>query len=480
MKDSPTRRGLLRNAASVGGLAGLTSLAGCMAFDGGASMGESSPSVQPVTNLPGEVTPAISPAAYEDRFSEVVNLVEDYGADPAGEEPINNALESAWANDRLIVLPGGEYKMNRQFRRTNTSNVGLIGQNAVIRHGEVEAIEGHTADRGEYIGSTMMFRLGTSTSPHGDLVFGGFIFDWAWHEDAGMQGLNAFIDGQAEIRNIVFHGTHSLGSFANLRVASAEPDSVAVVDSVDMRGGGRHYIDTINTREERRFGGGGPGQPDFGQSWGSTGFTGHPDQQGTTVISNLFCGPWPDNAIYPRGGTGRKIVSGCAVWNGGGSQIRNNGGDDWEPVEWLDGTDDKEEALNGPYPSSVIEDCIVVISDMPDGVYINPRGILLQNGPQLVRNCEIEIAFVRGGGAGGTYGFGTRGEGGKAPAGPAVVENCVVTLHEDAPAMYVSPYTNSIEFHDIEINTVGWQSSLNHLVDGAGADVLANVNVNGI
>ncbi|MFC4990329.1 hypothetical protein [Saliphagus infecundisoli] len=425
----------------------------------------------------GDIPTALPPDQYAPRFSEVVNLVDDFGADPSGEHPIDAPLRQAWDNDRLIVLPEGEYKMNRPFRRTSTSNVGLIGQNALIRHGRVEAIEGHTVDQGEYTGSTMMFRIGTSTNPHGDLVFGGLIFDWGWHANAGMQGLNAFIDGEAEIRNIVFHGTHSLGSFANLRVATAEPDSVALVDSVDMRGGGLHYIDTINTREERRYDEG-PEHPDFGQSWGSTGFTGHPDQQGTTVIRNMICGPWPDNTIYPRGGSGRKIVSGCIVWDGGGSQIRTNGGDDWEPVEWLDGTDNKDEALDGPYPGSVIEQCHVVIETNPDGVYINPRGILLQDGPQLVRDCEIEIAYAEGGGAGGTYGFGTRGEGGESPAGPAVVENSRITLYENANAIYVSPYTNSIEFHDIEINTVGWEAGLNRLVGGTGADQLENVIVN--
>ncbi len=459
-----TRRRLL---AGIGSAVGAAALAGC---------GDQRNSVPP--NIGETDTPtALRPDHYADRFSEVVNLVDDFGADSSGEQPIDAPLRQAWDNDRLIVLPEGEYKMNRPFRRTRTSNVGLIGQNATIRHGEVKAINRHTVDRGEYTGSTMMFRIGTSTNPHGDLVFGGLIFDWGWHENAGMQGLNAFIDGQAEIRNIAFQGTHSLGSFANLRVASATPDSVALVDSIDMRGGGLHYIDTINTREERRFDEG-PEHPDFGQSWGSTGFTGHPDQQGTTVIRNMVCGPWPDNTVYPRGGTGRKIVSGCTVWNGGGSQIRNNGGDDWEPVEWLDGTDSKEEALNGPYPGSVIENCHVLINEKPEGVYINPRGILLQDGPQIVRNCEVEISYAEGGGAGGTYGFGTRGEGGSAPAGPAIVENSTITLHENTDAIYVSPYTNSLEAHDIEINTVGWDTRLNRLIGGVGADQLKDVIVN--
>ncbi len=454
IKSSSRRQVLKAGLAVTAGLG----LAGCSREDLEESQAELNESIESMEGTAGTAMgpPSLDPSAYADYFDRVV-VATDVGADPTGEQPIDSILNAELQPGTLLHFPEGIYKMNSGFRATGRrGNLGITGHRAVIRHGEVEAIHRHTVDRGEYSGTTMMFRIGTSSRPHhGNFVFGGLIFDWAWHEDAGMQGLNAFIDGQAEIRNIVFHGTHSLGSFANLRVASAEPDSVALVDSIDMRGGGLHYIDTINTREERRFDDG-PEHPDFGQSWGSTGFTGHPDQQGTTVIRNMVCGPWPDNTVYPRGGTGRKIVSGCTVWNGGGSQIRNNGGDDWEPVEWVDGTDDKEEALDGPYPGSVVENCYVLIDHKPEGVYIAPRGILLQDGPQLVRNCEIEIAFSEAGGAGGTYGIGTRGEGGSAPAGPAVVEECVITLREDANAVYVSPYTDSIDFREMQVNVVGW------------------------
>lgn len=111
-----------------------------------------------------------------------MNLVEDYGADPTGEEPIGPALSQAWGNDTLIVVPEGLYTMNQGFRRTNSANVELIGQNAVIRHGRVDAINGHVVTAGEYEGGTMLFRIGTPSAPHqGEFVFGGFIFDWDWH-----------------------------------------------------------------------------------------------------------------------------------------------------------------------------------------------------------------------------------------------------------------------------------------------------------
>lgn len=225
MELSYSRRNFLRSGAAVS-VAPIASLAGCMAFDGGSSMGEGNPADAGATDIDAEVATAIDPAAYEDRFSNVVDITDDpYNADPTGEEPIGDALRMAWEDDTLIVFPQGQYKMNQGFRRTGWRDVGLIGQNAVIRHGEVNAIHGHTVDEGEYRGGTMLFQIGTVDTPHqGEFVFGGFIFDWS-RENAGMRGLYAMIGDRAEIRNIAFSGVHDLGTHGNMRVATMSPDA---------------------------------------------------------------------------------------------------------------------------------------------------------------------------------------------------------------------------------------------------------------
>ncbi|ELY66723.1 hypothetical protein C492_00489, partial [Natronococcus jeotgali DSM 18795] len=125
-----------------------------MVLDGGASLGDAGPlgsaSAGVVSgDLDRQVPTSIDPATYEDRFSRTVVLTDDpYNADPTGEEPIDDALMMAWEDDTLIVLPEGQYKMNQQFRRTGWHDVGLIGQNAVIRHGEVTGIDGHQVTEG--------------------------------------------------------------------------------------------------------------------------------------------------------------------------------------------------------------------------------------------------------------------------------------------------------------------------------------------
>jgi hypothetical protein len=474
MDSSVSRRGFLGRAAAVAGAGALASLAGCMMEDGGASMGQGGP-MNAGAAVSGDVTPALSPEMYEDRFDEIIDLTSDLPpdlqADPTGEEPIDDALTAGWDDDTLLVLPQGQYKMNRGFRRTRYNNAGLIGQHAVIRHGAVDRIDGHTVLEGEYEGGTMMFRIGTSANPHGDLVFGGLIFDWSWHENAGMQGLNAFVDGRAEIRNIVFAGLHSLGTHGNMRVATATPDSFALVDGVEMREGGLHYINTINERATERYDGSvqiDEEGEEFGQSWSTTGLTGHPDQRGTCVFRNVVCGPWSGSPIYVRGGEGRKIVMDSLVSNGGGNQIRTSGGDDWEPIPEIDEDEDGDLSRDGPYGQSTIENCSVWVDRTPEGVHQVQRGFLLQDaGDHVIRNCSVELMFAEGSGAGGSYGIGTRGS-----VGDVSIEGTEITLHEEMDAVYVSPRTTgSVELRDSVVNAVGFDpgSEISSLLGGTSA-----------
>ncbi|WP_101296096.1 hypothetical protein [Halegenticoccus soli] len=155
----------------------------------------------------------------------------------------------------------------------------------MIRHGRVEAIHGYEVMDGQYTGESILFKIGIPDDPHtGHLIFGGFIFDWGWHKDAGMQAL------------------------------------AALVDLINMRTGSRHYEDTINTRSTSGPAGTNP-------SWSTSGITGAPGQEGTMVFSRIQTGGWPDNGLYVKGGDGRKIVTNCVAVNSNVANIRTNGGD---------------------------------------------------------------------------------------------------------------------------------------------------------
>ncbi len=473
MKHSYSRRDFLRGGAATS-VALIASLAGCMAFDGGSSMGEGNPANAGAINIDTGVTTVVDPGAYEDRFRNVVDITDDpYNADSTGEEPIDDALMMAWEDDTLIVFPQGQYKMNQSFRRTGWRDVGLVGQNAVIRHGEVEAISGHTVDEGEYRGGTMLFQIGTADQPHqGELVFGGFIFDWA-RENAGMRGLYAMVGDRAEIRNIAFNGVHDLGTHGNMRVATMAPDAFAHVDSVDMSGGGMHYADTINTRQTENYDGS-TSDGGFGQSWSTTGIAGHTSMSGTTLFENVICGPWPDNGMYVQGG-GRQIVRNCITSNSGTSNIRFNHTDDWEPIPELDENEDGELTRDGPYGQSTVEGCVVIIDRMPSGVHDAQRSIWHYAGEGMIRDCEVTIAHEsESGGAAGNFAIGTR-----SGVTESVIENCRISLFEPADAFY-SGTSAPVTLRDVDIVADGWDagSSVSSVIGGQTPS-LENVTLNG-
>jgi hypothetical protein len=62
------------------------------------------------------------------RFEHVVNMVEDAGCDPTGEEPCDEQLERAAADRTLLVFPEGEYRFTERTVLLDHANLGLLGR----------------------------------------------------------------------------------------------------------------------------------------------------------------------------------------------------------------------------------------------------------------------------------------------------------------------------------------------------------------
>lgn len=438
----------------------VSTAAGCAAHQ--AQVQQANPSSEK-----GEVSTALDPSQYADQFESVVDIVEDFEADPTGQESINPALEDAWADDRLIVFPPGQYKMTESFDRTGRRvNAGIIGMNAVIRHGRVDAIHGHRVREGEYHGNVRMFNMGTRPDPlRGKFLFGGFIFDWNWSENAGMQGLHTHVDGELEVRNIQFHGIHSLGCHGNMRVVTMSPSSYGLVDSIDMRWGGKHYENTINTRSTAPRGprSSWEGNP---PSWSTTGIVGDAYLEGTMHINNVLCGGWPGAGMYYQGGGGRKIVTNCVSVNSNVAQIRVSGRDAWEPVDYLDG-DDPETSR---YAQTTVENCMAGVDHNPDHEsYAAQRGIWLRDGWSTVRDCNV-VLYDKGHERSSEYGLGILHD-----VERATVERVRFELHNPVPAIQSST-SGDVSLRHVEIDTVGWDGSRSDLIRGA---TVQNLKING-
>jgi hypothetical protein len=391
----------------------------------------------------GEMSTAINPENYAQYFDEVVNAV-DVDADPTGQDPINPILNSYATPGTLLVFPSGEYLMDSQHRISRSGPIGIVGQNAVIRHASVESISSHTVTGGQYRGDTKMFTAGSSGSPFsGTLVFGGFVFDFS-QENTGMQCLNAHCTGESVIENIQVYGRQDLGTHGPFRLSTQSPESVMFFRNIDMRHGGEHYANTINTRQTpKRYG---PNRP--GPSWSTSGTTITSTMSGTIWAENIACGSWPDNGLYLKGGepgndVGRKIIRNCVASNSNVANIRTNDGPDWEPHPWVDGNGGTPAA---GYEQSTIENCHVIVDDNRDtSIFANQIGIRLDDGAPALRNSRVVLRRPNG--------VGIRVQGG---VSGATLEGVRVDLYQPEAGIVMAgsgSVANSV------VNTIGFNSS---------------------
>ncbi len=119
----------------------------------------------------------LDPTKYSDQFKHRVNIA-NKGADTTGKQAIDNVLDRVIDDDTLVYFPPGRYKLNTSHRHVGLRNLGIIGQNAVLTHGRVDAIKGFDVTEGEYHGPAQHFKIGVPDTPHRRVfVFGGFTAD---------------------------------------------------------------------------------------------------------------------------------------------------------------------------------------------------------------------------------------------------------------------------------------------------------------
>ncbi|WP_224270993.1 right-handed parallel beta-helix repeat-containing protein [Haloprofundus salinisoli] len=67
----------------------------------------------------------------DDQYDKVVNIVEDYDADPTGNESVNDAFEEAVGKNTKVVFPEGVYLFDRLSRFYEAENTAVVGEGDV-------------------------------------------------------------------------------------------------------------------------------------------------------------------------------------------------------------------------------------------------------------------------------------------------------------------------------------------------------------
>ena len=291
----------------------------------------------------------VEAASYDD----VVDLV-DAGADPDGDDSIVPYLEEYAADDTLLQLPPGEYAMDEQFRFTGYDNFGIVGDDATIVPGTVEAMEGKSATEGTFSGPTRLFRLGTSLDPGDNLHVEGLTFDFT-ADNCGFRAIEAYCERDLLVRDIDIVGEHDVGSFGPALFSLTDPDGNGTVEGFRAPDGGAHSENTIGDIQ-----------------YGSTGMLVPGSHEGKLWVRDCELGPFPDNGLYASCTDGRVVVKGGEYRNSNVSNIR----------------------LAGDY-SYVKGATVVVDENRPeDG---NQRGIRLDEGEHLwVYDTEVRLEEPNG------------------------------------------------------------------------------------
>lgn len=126
-------------------------------------------------------------------YGNVVNIVDDYGADPTGEESINTALKDAMDDDTKIVFPEGTYWIaDYGITRDQGSEGGEVSNLALV--GEGDARLRPTQDTNP----VMLYLTGTG------IHLENLIFDQTAHHTS--VGIRVLADDDLVMRNLLFDG----------------------------------------------------------------------------------------------------------------------------------------------------------------------------------------------------------------------------------------------------------------------------------
>ncbi|WP_458209975.1 hypothetical protein [Haladaptatus sp. NG-SE-30] len=289
-----------------------------------------------------------SPPVLDD-YGTVIDMVEDAGADPNGNEPIGPQLREYADDDTLLVFPPGRYRMKRQFRFTGFKNFGIYGKwNVTIVPDNYYDFD----DGGDW--NYRLFRLGISYAPGKDLLFKNIHVDQTAN-DTGIRVLEAAVSDGLEVRNVTVQGRHDSGTWGPLRVVITDPDGSGIVKGFRAPDGGDWTGSTPGDRLWR----------------GPTGIICNGHNKGKMTFKNCKLGFFPDNGLYAANGSGQIVVDGGVYKNSQTASVRIGG------------------------KSSIVKNARIVVDNATwKGAQ---HAIRAENSKFLrVKNCDIEVTVPNG------------------------------------------------------------------------------------
>ncbi|MCU4743012.1 hypothetical protein [Natronoglomus mannanivorans] len=183
-----------------------------------------------VAGVAGSAT--VSGASSE--YGTVVDIVEDFGADPTGEEPINDALHEALTDDTKVIFPEGTY---------------YIAENGIHRWDFGDGIEGERVSNVALVGEgDVTLRPSSDIDDFIFAIWGdsvhieGFRIDETADDTA--VGLSHKCEQHLVIRDVTFEGVSDTpGALTKVGPAVTDPDGTALVENLHIPDGSTDFTD---------------------------------------------------------------------------------------------------------------------------------------------------------------------------------------------------------------------------------------------
>lgn len=266
------RRQFLRTTAATG-IAAV--IGGCGGSGGDSDQPRPSdtaatPSDTPSTSTPGRATET-------DRFDSVVDLAEA-GAD--ADRSLVPHLERHLADDTMVYLPAGRYRMDDTVRLLSFDNVGIVGDGAVIV--PPDGFDSTLLDLGR-------------PDRASNLLIEGITFDFR-APDTGSRPVSALVDDGLVIRDLAVVGRQDAGR-AMLRADVTDPDGTGLVERLRLPDGAAYETQ-------------------------STAFLVGDRHRGELRFENCHIVGFPDNGLYADPDHGRVEVLGGYYANCDISNVR--------------------------------------------------------------------------------------------------------------------------------------------------------------
>jgi hypothetical protein len=170
-------------------------------------------------------------------FDSVVDMVDDAGCDPNGNEACDGALQSAASSNTLLKFPSGTYKLTEKNSLNGYSNFGIVGEGDVtftvpddctkkvinINYGTNALVENITVDQSNAT-PTVQVAPDDGLEVHGLEMTGQGISSATGSGTGGGEAPNAFnpmvrsSGGKGMVENIVLHNQGRMGAYSRTGV----------------------------------------------------------------------------------------------------------------------------------------------------------------------------------------------------------------------------------------------------------------------